>query len=205
MNSSLLRRALPAIVVLAASMPALAQDQFLGEIRWGAFSFAPIGWALCNGQILSVSSNTALFSLLGTTYGGDGKTTFALPDMRGRAAMHPGQGPGLSPRDLGEAGGAESVTLTESEMPMHTHPAYGSNFTANRVFPGTNFFAYVSEFDGTNYLDSNVRAYRTTNGTTAMAPGVIGPAGGGQPAPNLPPYNTANCIIAIQGSFPARN
>src|SRR4051812_29162812 len=100
-----LRRALVATVLFVSAMPAFAQDQFLGEIRWGAFNFAPTGWALCDGQILSISQNTALFSLLGTQYGGDGKVTFALPDTRGRVPLHKGQGVGLTQRDQGETGG----------------------------------------------------------------------------------------------------
>src|SRR5262245_22132190 len=100
---------------------ATAQEPFLGEIRWVGFNFAPIGWALCDGQILSISQNTALFSLLGTTYGGNGQTTFALPDMRGRVPLHPGTGPGLTQRVAGEAGGQESVTLTTAALPSHSH------------------------------------------------------------------------------------
>src|SRR5246500_2564083 len=96
-------------------------DQFLGEIRQFGFNFAPKGWAMCNGQLLPLSQNTALFSLLGTTYGGDGKSTFALPNLQGDVPMHPGQGPGLSLHDLGETGGTETVTLLQSEMPAHTH------------------------------------------------------------------------------------
>ena len=104
-----------------APRPALAQEPFLGEIRWVGFNFAPRGWATCDGQIMNIAQNTALFALLGTTYGGDGQTTFALPDMRGRAPVHVGQGPGLSTRDMGEVGGTEAVTLSLSEMPIHAH------------------------------------------------------------------------------------
>ena len=111
------------LIVGATLVPrsAFAQEPFLGEIRWVGFNFAPVGWALCDGQLMSIAQNTALFSLLGTTYGGDGKSTFALPDMRGRVPLHPGQGPGLSQRLLGEAGGQETVTLTTAQMPSHSH------------------------------------------------------------------------------------
>ena len=102
-------------------------NPLLGEIRMFGGNFAPRGWAMCNGQILSIAQNTALFSLLGTTYGGNGQTTFALPDMRGRAPIHPGQGPGLSNRDLGESAGAETITLSQAQMPVHNHPVQGSS------------------------------------------------------------------------------
>lgn len=109
------------VAATLAPRSAFAQEPFLGEIRWVGFNFAPVGWALCDGQLLSIAQNTALFALLGTTYGGNGITTFALPDMRGRVPLHPGQGPGLSPRVLGEVGGQETVTLTTAQMPSHSH------------------------------------------------------------------------------------
>src|SRR2546422_5936972 len=110
-------------------------DQFVAEIRIFPFNFPPVGWAFCNGQLLPISQNTALFSLLGTTYGGDGKSTFALPDLEGRAPMHPGQGPGRSLHDLGETGGAETVTLLESEIPAHSHGVLAQNASGNRTNP----------------------------------------------------------------------
>jgi microcystin-dependent protein len=111
------------LTVAATLVPrsVFAQEPFIGEIRWVGFNFAPVGWALCDGQLMSIAQNTALFSLLGTTYGGNGQTTFALSDMRGRVPLHPGQGPGLSQRVLGEAGGQETVTLTAAQMPSHSH------------------------------------------------------------------------------------
>src|SRR5215212_5867251 len=113
-------------------------DPFVAEIRIFPFNFAPKGWAWCDGQLLPLSQNTALFSLLGTTYGGDGKSNFALPDLQGSAAMHPGQGPGLSLHDLGETGGSETVTLLESEIPAHTHTLMSNGAAANRTNPGGN-------------------------------------------------------------------
>src|SRR6187200_2928869 len=119
-------------------------DPFVAEIRIFPFNFAPKGWAWCQGQLLPLSQNTALFSLLGTTYGGDGKSTFALPDMQGNAPMHPGQGPGLSLHDLGETGGSETVTLLESEIPVHTHSLMCLAAPANRTAPGGNSISRAS-------------------------------------------------------------
>src|SRR5438046_10522691 len=114
-------------------------DPFVAEIRIFPFNFAPKGWAWCDGQLMPISQNTALFSLLGTTYGGDGKSTFALPDMQGNAPMHPGQGPGLSLHGLGEMSGSETVTLLESEIPAHSHASLGSNTNSNQQTPVANF------------------------------------------------------------------
>ncbi|MQY09985.1 hypothetical protein SRB5_00890 [Streptomyces sp. RB5] len=166
-------------------------DPFLGEIRMAGFNFAPVGWALCNGQLLSINQNTALFSLLGTTYGGNGTTDFALPDLRGRVPMHPGQGPGLSSHDLGEAGGTETVTLTTGELPPHTHALTGVNSRqdTNRV-PGA--------------APANGGYYSTEAPTAAMHPGAVQPTGGGQPHPNVQPYLCVNFIIALSGIFPSR-
>ena len=116
-------------------------DPFVAEIRIFGFNFAPKGWAFCDGQILPISQNTALFSLLGTTYGGDGKSNFALPDMQGNAPMHPGQGPGLSLHDLGETGGSDTVTLLESEIPAHSHNLMASSSTSRKPSPANNSFA----------------------------------------------------------------
>src|SRR5688500_11443147 len=119
-------------------------DPFVAEIRIFGFDFAPTGWAFCDGQVLPISQNTALFSLLGTTYGGDGKSTFALPDLQGRAPMHPGQGPGLSLRDLGESGGSEAATLLASELPTHSHALSGSSNPATTTDPAGALPAVVS-------------------------------------------------------------
>ncbi len=171
-------------------------DPFVAEIRIFGFNFAPTGWAFCNGQILPLSQNTALFSLLGTTYGGDGKSTFALPNMQGNAAMHPGQGPGLSLRDLGQIGGAETVTLLQSEMPFHTH---GLQAAAGDV-------AESNDPAGNAMTRANLFVYEPANAgpTVNMAPQAVAPAGGGLPHTNMQPYLTLNFCIALQGVFPAR-
>lgn len=170
-------------------------DPFVAEIRVFPFNFAPKGWAFCQGQLMPISQNTALFSLLGTTYGGDGKSTFALPDLQGSAPMHPGQGQGLSLRDLGEIGGTESVTLIDSEMPAHSH----SLNTFNDV--------------GEDRIPSPDEALaRSTGGLLYAAPGNVqqmafqslSPAGGSLPHNNMQPYLTLNFCIALQGVFPAR-
>lgn len=170
-------------------------DPFVAEIRIFPFNFAPRGWAFCDGQLLPLSQNTALFSLLGTTYGGNGKSNFALPDLQGRAAMAPGQGPGLSLRDLGESGGSETVTLLESEIPTHTHGLRGNNFLGDSPQPGGNTPArYVNNAYHTD----------TASNLADMAPEALAPAGGGAPHNNLMPYLTMHFCIALQGVFPPR-
>ena len=171
-------------------------DPFVAEIRIFPFNFAPKGWAWCNGQLLPLSQNTALFSLLGTTYGGNGKSNFALPDLEGRAPMHPGQGPGLSLHDLGETGGSETVTLLESEMPAHSH-----SLGAVGGFNGTNN-------DPTGGVpakgDAGLLPYTPAGSTLMMAPQGIAPNGGDQPHNNMMPYLTYYFNIALQGVFPPR-
>lgn len=170
-------------------------EPFLGMIATFGFNFAPRGWAFCSGQILPIAQNTALFSLLGTTYGGNGQTTFALPDLRGRRAIHFGQGPGLSNYDLGQVSGTETATLTVNQMPPHTHSfaPLSANFTADAGKPNGNVPASVSSYTS----PANI------NG--AMAPGNTGPAGGGQPFSILDPYLALNFCIALEGIFPSRN
>lgn len=173
-------------------------NPFVAEIRIFPFNFAPKGWAFCDGQILPLSQNTALFSLLGTTYGGDGKSNFALPNMQGNAPMHPGQGPGLSLHDLGETGGSDTVSLLESEIPSHSHPLNASPQVALLDAPGPN-----------NSLARTTPAdlYWPPSGTPAivqMSDNTIAPAGGDQPHNNLMPYLTLNFCIALQGVFPPR-
>jgi microcystin-dependent protein len=170
-------------------------DPFLGEIRLFPYTFAPRGWALCHGQILSISQNTALFALIGTIYGGDGQTTFALPDLRGRVVVSSGQGPGLSAYDVGETGGRESVSLAESQMPAHTHDVAVNGATSGSRKPNNRFLGRVS--DGTAYAGAS-------NGRT-LNPGAIARSGGGQPHENRPPHLTLNYCIALQGIFPARD
>src|SRR5918994_5533558 len=153
-------------------------DPFLGEIRLFPYTFAPRGWALCNGQILSIAQNTALFALIGTIYGGNGQTTFALPDLRGRVAVSSGQGPGLSTYAVGEMGGAESVSLAESQMPAHHHQMVvnGSSSTSNS--PTNRYLGRATT--GKTYAG-------TTSGTT-MNPNAIARTGGSQPHENRPPH-----------------
>jgi microcystin-dependent protein len=172
-------------------------DQFVAEIRIFPFNFAPTGWALCNGQILPISQNTALFSLLGTTYGGNGQSTFALPNMISSAPMQPGQGPGLSLHDLGEQAGEETVTLLQSEMPVHFHfvQAYTGDPADSRIPKTTETLGAPAP--GLLYNPS-------TSGLAIMSPQAFGPAGGDQPHNNMQPYLTLNFCIALQGIFPAR-
>jgi microcystin-dependent protein len=171
-------------------------DPFVAEIRIFPFNFAPKGWAFCDGQILPLSQNTALFSLLGTTYGGDGKSNFALPDMQGNAPMHPGQGPGLSLHDLGETGGSETVSLLESEIPSHSHSLGAQNVALGGVqtpAPATSLNRPASG----NLFDTNTTLVQ-------MDPNSLAPAGGDQPHNNMQPYLTLNFCIALQGVYPPR-
>ena len=172
-------------------------DPFVAEIRIFPFTFPPKGWAFCNGQLMPLSQNTALFSLLGTTYGGDGKSNFALPDLQGSAPMHPGQGPGLSLHDLGETGGSETVTLLESEMPAHSHGLVANTTTGTKSTPAANSLARTS--GATPYLPTAGNPQ-----TTPMAAQALPPAGGDQPHNNMMPYLTLNFNIALQGVFPPR-
>jgi microcystin-dependent protein len=181
-------------------------EPYLGEIRMFAGNFAPQGWAMCNGQLLPISQNTALFSLIGTYYGGNGTNTFALPNLQSRVAIHQGTGPGLSHYDLGQAGGAEAVTLTASELPAHSHTVncdaqgtahsslgFGksSGGTPANNFPGL----AASAADGVYSNTSNA----------AMNTGMITGGGGNQPHPNIQPYLCVTFIIALQGIYPVRN
>ncbi|WP_193612959.1 phage tail protein [Nocardioides lijunqiniae] len=172
-------------------------DPFVAEIRIFPFSFAPKGWAWCDGQLMPLSQNTALFALLGTTYGGNGKSNFALPDLRGRAPMHPDQGPGLSPRDLGESAGARSVTLQPSEMPSHAHHQLAdASGRADLQTPGP---------DRVLARSSGGSAYQTTtSGLEPMSEQSLAPAGADQPHNNLQPYLACYFNIALQGVFPPR-
>jgi microcystin-dependent protein len=172
-------------------------DPFVAEIRIFPFNFAPRGWAWCDGQLLPLSQNTALFSLLGTTYGGNGKSTFALPDLQGRAPMHPGQGPGLSLHDLGETGGSDTVTLLQSEMPNHPHTMRANTDFADLQVPSPARSIARSQ---------NANAYKAPAGqpVVQLNPGALAPAGGDQPHNNLQPYLTLYFHIALQGVFPPR-
>ncbi len=169
-------------------------DPFVAEIRIFPFNFPPKGWAFCDGQLLPLSQNTALFSLLGTTYGGNGKSNFALPDLQGRAPMHPGQGPGLSLHDLGETGGSDTVSLLESEIPSHSH---GFNVSAADGATGSPVGQQFASGVG-------IGMYAPAGATVNLSDNALAPAGGDQPHNNLQPYLTFYFNIALQGVFPPR-
>ena len=171
-------------------------DQFVAEIRIFPFNFPPTGWAFCDGQLMPISQNTALFSLLGTFYGGDGKSPFALPDLQGSAPMQPGQGQGLSERFLGEMSGVETITLLVSEIPLHTHTAMVAPDLADVQGPTT--ATCLARPDGATPLNA------TGGGTVQFAFQALPPAGGGLPHNNMQPYLTLNFCIALQGIFPQR-
>jgi microcystin-dependent protein len=167
-------------------------EPFLGEIRTFGFNFAPQGWATCDGQILSIAQNTALFALLGTTYGGDGVTTFALPNLQGNVGIHAGNG-----FAQGSTGGVQNVTLDTSQLPSHSHPAEASTLGANKPSPTGNSLAVdptgLSAF------------YQSASPNTNLNAGTIGATGGGQPHNNMQPYLVLNFCIALEGIFPSRN
>jgi microcystin-dependent protein len=172
-------------------------EQFIGEIRIFAGNFAIRSWAFCDGQLLPIAQNTALFSILGTIYGGDGRTSFGLPNLQGRAPMHPGNGPGLSPKRLGEIGGAETVTLSPAQMPSHTHNVSASTFPASSTLPSSNtqFARSAGGF-----------AYDDTGGVDVpLDQASIENSGSGQAHNNIQPYLTVNYIICLQGIFPSRS
>lgn len=170
-------------------------DPFLGEIRMAGFNFAPRGWGFCNGAILSIAQNSALFALLGTTYGGDGITTFALPNLMGRLPLNQGQGPGLSPRTIGEMGGVEQVTLTSQQLPNHTHTLAAASAGTRTSSAGGNLLASG---------EADIYA-RGAGQPVALSPDQLSPAGGSQPHTNLQPALAVNFFIAFEGIFPSRN
>ncbi len=171
-------------------------EPFIGEIRMFAGNFAPRGWAFCDGQLLSISQNEALFSLFGTVYGGDGRTTFGLPEARGRVAIHVGQGPGLSPRPLGQKGGVETVTVNENQLPSHSHePLKATSDGASQASANDRMLA-----------NTNVDVYRLAAPAVALATATaISETGGGGSHNNLQPFLGINCIVALFGIFPSRN
>jgi microcystin-dependent protein len=172
-------------------------DPWLGEIALVAFNFAPKGWALCNGQILPISGNQALFSLLGTTFGGDGTINFALPDLRGRVPIHYGQGSGLSSYNMGERGGVESLALTAAQMPAHAHALNASSLNGTSDTPGPGVVPAKNA--------SGVPEYSSGAPNTSLAATAIGAAGGGQAHENRQPFLVMNYVISLGGLFPAQN
>jgi microcystin-dependent protein len=170
-------------------------EQYLGEIKLFALGFAPQGWALCNGQLLPINQNQALFSILGTQYGGDGQVNFALPDLRGRVAIHQGQGPGLSPYSVGQRAGEEAHTLTLAELPAHAHVARASSAVGSAVGP-------TGQVPARNA--AQVPQYAAT-ANTVMATGAISTVGGSQAHSNMQPYLALNYCIALQGVYPPQN
>lgn len=167
-------------------------EPFIGQIQMFGFNFPPRGWALCDGQLLPIAQNTALFSLLGTTYGGDGRTTFGLPDLRGRAALHFGTGPGLGPRPIGAKGGSELETLTIGQMPPHQHSLNAHSEAADQQKPENNVLA-------------SAMTYHAVPADVQMAGASIGQTGGGQAHNNMQPFLVINFCIALTGIFPSRS
>ena len=181
------------LLLSAGLVPAsLHAEPFVGEVRWFAGNFAPRGWAFCDGQLLAISSNAALFSLLGTTYGGDGRTTFGLPDMRGRAMMHAGNGPGLMSRPQGQKSGEEDVTLTTAQLPSHT--LRGSDAGGVSVMPDDRVLSHVGR----------LRLY-APSANTDMGATAITSSGSGKPHNNMQPFVTMSCIISLYGVYPSRS
>ena len=197
-----MKKILILLVTLLCAGPLMAQQEgFIGEIRMFAGNFAPRGWAFCDGQLLPIAQNAALFSILGTTYGGDGRTTFGLPDLRGRVPIHPGNGVGVTPRRLGERGGQEQVTLTVNQMPAHNHNAtvtihadstIGITDKPQNMLPARNAGSTPQYGDSVN---------------TTLYPGSVSieNSGGNQPHSTMQPFTVINFIIATQGIFPSRN
>jgi microcystin-dependent protein len=171
-------------------------DAFTAEIRMFAGTFAPVGWALCNGQLLPISEYEGLFLLIGTTYGGDGENTFALPDLQGRVPVHMGQGPGLSNYVIAEKGGVEGVTLTAAQLPSHAHTARGRSGIGTSDVPANRVWAAPSE--------PSAMLYGPTGNSVNMAAASIQNAGGSQPHENMPPFLAINFIICLSGIFPSQ-
>ncbi len=174
-------------------------DPYIGEIRMFAGNYAPMGWALCDGQILQIAQYTALFAILGTTYGGNGQTTFGLPDLRGRIPMHMGTGPSLTPRRIGENGGAEKVTMTSAQMPAHNHIVNASGQEGGATSPEGGVPAVANDGSGTQYPSYS------PSGTTTMSQQMLSSAGQGQSHENMQPFLCVNFIIALEGEFPPRS
>ena len=192
----LLLSAIVGFSMISQSAQAQATEPFIGQIAFVPYNFAPKNWAECDGQLLPISQNTALFSLLGTTYGGNGQTNFALPDMRGRRVVDDGQGPGLQNYLVGDNGGQESVTLSTAELPAHNHTINAVTADGNESSPTGNVPA------NTKILD---KEYSSATPNTTMKNTIVGNTGGNQPHENRSPYLVLKCIIALQGVYPSRN
>jgi microcystin-dependent protein len=179
-------------------------DSFLGEIKMFGGNFAPRGWAFCNGQLLDINQNTALFSLLGTTYGGNGQTNFALPNLQGRLPMHFGSGQGLSNRSLGEAGGSEAVTLSLNQLPTHNHSLQipFKNAAGTTDNPSGAVAALAQDAGGNNYP---IYSKEAPDGQMAPLPSAVGPSGNNQGHDNMPPFQCVSFIIALEGIYPSRS
>jgi microcystin-dependent protein len=175
-------------------------DQYLGEVRMFAGNFAPVGWAMCQGQLLSISQNAALFSLLGTNFGGNGTSTFGLPNFQGSAPMHQGAGPGLTPRVVGEVGGEQTVTLLQTEMPAHNHPVNADTASGTQASPIGGVWAEAKK--GKNAANHYVPSSASN---VPMSPNALTAAGGNEPHNNLQPYLTVTFIIAMVGIYPTRS
>ncbi|HZL28162.1 MAG TPA: tail fiber protein [Acidobacteriaceae bacterium] len=180
-------------------------DQYLGEIRMTGFNFAPVGWALCQGQTLSIAQYSALFALLGTTYGGNGSTNFNLPDLQGRVPISWGSGVGLSPVDIGEKAGSNNVQIALANLPSHNHPLNVSNGTGVASDPTGAFLAQPNTSTDPRTQGTTTAGYLTGSPTGQAAPGAIGNTGGSLPLSVAPPYLVVNFIIALTGIFPSRN
>ena len=179
-------------------------DQFIGEIRVFPYNFAPRDWVLCNGQLMSIANNTALFSILGTTYGGDGKTTFAVPNLMGQVVPGVGRGPGLSLWNLGQAEGEDQVTLIETEMPAHNHPLIALNTNGATATPDESSFL-AKDVRGGGGTVSYMNNSQGLAPNTTMSPMAVAPSGGGQAHENRQPYLALNFCIAVDGTYPPRN
>ncbi|WP_312078816.1 tail fiber protein [Chryseobacterium sp.] len=182
--------------ILSSSLVKAQADPYLGQIMFAPYYNTPNGWAECNGQLLSIQQNTALFALIGTTFGGNGTTNFALPDMRGRSLVHPGTGPGLTPVVLGQTGGSETVTLNTNQIPAHSHTVNAVTSEGNQNSPTNALLADTKTLD---------KEYSDASANTTMKATMVNPTGGNQPHENRPPYLAVKCYIALQGIFPSFN
>lgn len=177
---------------LPVSAHADAMEPFIGEISCGGWNFCPVGWADCDGTLLPIAQYEALFTLIGTTYGGDGQVTFALPNIKGRTLVHQGQGPGLTNRVMGESAGAETAAVSTAQMPAHSHSLAAHTGSEKSASP-------------TNRVPGIAPAYTSSAANTAFAGGTVGSSGGAQPHNNLQPYLTVKCCIAYEGIYPSQN